>query len=410
MQFSWKKLKLVVLGAGLLLLAVLAGALTAEQTAGPATSTTSSRNSGPRGLRAFHEVLSKTRDETPVRLDSLGKLGVSRGVLVIAGPLERPLTEDEARYIWSWVRNGNGLLYIAGTEKPDRATSALDERVILGGVGRAQPAASPRFTRKALSTAIVPAFQPAPMILQTMPLRQMPQPPLAGIKLYTTSYGSAVSWIPLGEGNVLVVAKSTPAQNRYIDRLYNLDFLLCAVNFLRPDGGSVFFDEYHHRPPGKPELIGLLTIKGVFAAMVEIAFCALLYFWLQGRRMGPPAEPEGPSRRGMGDYLRAAGSLYHRECSPGEILAAYVESVSREVARRRGVTGQPDLDRLASVLAQGSQSPDAEVRSLLERARTAEERDVDMDEATELIRRLSRIVHTVRSTHEPKHHHLNRQG
>lgn len=395
-------IKLAVLGMGILLLAVAAGILTAGQAAPAATSQRSTYNPGPAGIRAFYETLRRTEPQSPLRLKSISGISMHRGVLVIVGPLERELTEDQADLVWSWVRRGNGLLYVVGLEASSRVPSALDRRAIKGEVPEPLPSGYPRFTRKALSTAIVPAFQPAPMILTTMPLRSSLQTPLAGSHLYASAYGPTVTWMPVGEGNVIICAKSTPMQNRYIEEIYNLDFLLCALDFLRPEGGRILFDELHHGLAEKPQVLGLLTLKGILAAALEILACGLLYVLVQGRRQGPPAEPEPEPRRGTREYLNAAGALYRRNCEPGQIVAAYADSVAHEASRRRGLPRPLEPGRLAPLLARWSSLGSEEVQNLLQRARKAPETGISVEEATDLIRRLSELVKTIRPAGEAR--------
>jgi hypothetical protein len=395
-------IKLAVLGMGVLVLAVAAGILTAGQAAPAATSQRSTYNPGPAGIRAFYETLRDTESAPPQRLESIGSLSMHGGVLVIVGPLEQELTEDQAELIWSWVRRGNGLLYVMGLEASSRAPSALDRRAIKGDLPDPLPSGYPRFTRKALSTAIVPAFQPAPMILTTMPLQSSLQTPLAGSHLYASAYGPTVTWMPVGEGNVIICAKSTPIQNRYIEEIYNLDFLLCALRFLRPEGGRILFDELHHGQPEKPQVLELLTLKGILAAAVEILACGLLYVLVQGRRQGPPAQPEPAPRRGTREYLDAAGALYRRNCDPGQIVAAYADSVAHETSRRRGLPRPLEPRRLAPLLARWSSLGSEEVQNLLQRARSAPQRGISVEEATNLIRRLNELVQTVRPAGEAR--------
>jgi hypothetical protein len=396
------RIKLGLLVLGVLVLAVAAGVLTTGQATPAPTSQRSTYNPGPAGLKALYKVLQSIEMGSPERLKSIRGLSARRGVLVVAGPLNRELTETQADLIWSWVRRGNGLLYMVGLEASERAPSALDQRAFAGKIPEALPAGYPRFTRKALSSAIVPAFQPAPMILTTLPLRPTSPYPLAGTQIYGSAYGPTVTWLPVGEGNVIICAKSTPAQNRYIDRIYNLDFMLCALEFLRPSDGEILFDELHHGFPEKPRVLGLITVRGILAAAFEVLACGLLYVMVQGRRQGPPVGPEPEPRRGTAEYLDAAGALYRRTCDPGEIVASYASAVAHQASQQRGLGRPIEPAHLAPLLAKWSALSSEEIQNLLQRARNAPETGVSREEATEMIRHLSELVKTVRPSGEAR--------
>lgn len=204
--------------------------------------------------------------------------------------------------------------------------------------------------------------------------------------------------MPLGRGNVIVCASSIPIQNRHIARDCNLEFLLCAVNLLRPAGGQVIFDEAHHGFTGRAELAGLLGLKGVFAAALEVLACGLIYVWLQGRRMGPPAELPSQARRPGATYLEAAGALYRSHCTPGEIAVAYGEHVAQELARAAALPAGAAPERIGAAYGNGSHEREREISSLLNGAAGAAQASVSPAEAADLVQQLDRLTRNLRAS------------
>ncbi|MFP4027688.1 MAG: DUF4350 domain-containing protein [Candidatus Brocadiia bacterium] len=396
MPSDFSHLKLLLVAGVILLLAVLAGALTARQERGIKSPRRSIRSTDASGIRAFYEMLASNPRYQVTSMGRMSDLFTHRGVLIIAGPLEKPPTRKETDRIISWIKKGNGLLYFVGTEKTDRPSSPLEQEMTrttkkrMGSI----PTHLLRELRLATIRGKIPAFSPAPQILQSVSTETAYPLQLKGISLYVRGLGSLVTWRKLGEGRIVTVASSVPIQNQHIEKSHNLDFLLCAVDLLKGKNNAVLFDELHHgyaRKAGMAELIG---VQGFAAAAIQFFICGLLYVWLQGRRMGPPVEPPKKSPGGRKEYLDAAGKLYRQNCSPGEIASAYADFVKRKIARSSQFPANPRKEQLASILAEENRQMPQNVQDLLAEASEAKWEGTDPDRATQIIRELNRLIHT----------------
>ena len=383
------RLKLLLLAAGVVVLAILVGALAGRGGRGYSSPLRSTYNTDASGCKAFYELLSSTDEIPPVRLRRLDALADMRGVLIIVGPLAKELGAADARLIEKWVRSGNGLLYFAGIEQADRAPSRLERRF----TSRPLPPRSALGTYQEMSVLRGGwrAFAPAQRVYYQAPSGRESAPALAGVELYVSRRGPTAVWHPMGGGQVIVCATSGPIQNGFISSSQNLEFLLCALNVLRPGGGRIIFDEYHQgfdRPVGLGEL---LSAKGLWASVCELAVCGLLYVWLQGRRMSPPRRLEARRRRSAQDYLDAAGSLYRQCCAPGEVADAYRGFAQRALSRRLGLAGG-GAGPLISRIAQRSDWRPGRIESVIGGAGGSR---LDAREATALVGELDELMNSV---------------
>ena len=389
MRFERSYLKLALLAGGIVALAAVAGILTAQQGGGAVSASRSSYNTGPAGVQGFYELVSRTEQAPPLRLRSLSDLPTLRGVLIVAGPLERPLTQEEAGRVLTWVHGGNGLLYFVGRENLSRAPCALED-LLAGPQEASRAAGSPvglENVEPAALSGSFPAFRVAATIFVDVPPREGWPKHLKGTALYRGPAGTDVAWTARGWGQIITCSTSTPIQNRHVASGHNLDFLLCALNVLRPAGGRIIFDELHHGHARPTSLLSLLSLEGVLVAMLQLGTCGLLYLLLQGRRMGPPVE-ERPTRQATVErYLEAAGQLYRRHCAPGEVVASYGAFVERELGRSSGA--RPPLAGWGSV-------EQDRVASLLRAAALAADSDMSPAQAAALIGKLDELTRSIR--------------
>ncbi len=390
------RLKLIALILGIIALAVLVGLLTAPQERAVSSPSRSSYNADAAGCRGFYELLSETEKDGPLRLRRVGDLQKLRGVLIVVGRLRKPLDENDARELEQWVRSGNGLLYFVGVEETPLAPSALD-RLLKVDQGSRVPAKTRTISQRLVELqGNFPAFRPARRLLQRTPADYAFCSAQEGVELYADWKGPAVLWRQWGEGQVIVCASSAPIQNSLIGDYSNLAFLLCALRVLRPAGGRIIFDEFHHGFVGSVSLASLFSVEGVLAAFIQLAICGLLYLWLQGRRMGPPVPIVAGRRRTAAEYLHAAGALYRQHCAPGEIAAAYGAFAVRTLCRGLGLTARGiEPEPLALLLARRSHGDAAKIGALLVRATSAARGQLSAREATELIRALDDLMSTV---------------
>jgi hypothetical protein len=391
------RLKLFLLSLGVLLLAIVAAALSAHRSTGAVSPLTSSYSTDARGCRAVFEMLERTEAIKPVRLENMYDLQDMRGMLVVAGPLKEPLTEEEAALILQWVRAGNGLLYFVGAEQPHRTYCALERTFCSPGEPEPSPVASYMTYYTAVLRCVMPVFLPARMVIYKGPMERLVPLSLKGIPILHGPTGDLAAWHPWGQGNVIVCATAGPIQNHLVRHADNVEFLLCCIKALRPPGGAVIFDEFHQGFQREVHVSGLLSASGVLVASAQLALCGLIYIVAQGRRMGPPLPlpAPGPPRRNTRHYLDAAGMLYMQHCRPGEVAAAYGEFVMRTLARRLGHEGKLDPSALAPLLARRLSADTAEIEALLADAARASQSEMSARQAAALVRKLDRLMQNV---------------
>ena len=408
MPVKRSQLRLAALALGVVLLAAVAGFLTAGGARGYSSTMRSSYSTDKWGVKAFYEVLREDENEPrpPARLRSVSELAGMKGVLIVVGPLEEPLRDTEAERILKWVDAGNGLIYFVGAEETSRLPSALDDA--LGVAATPPPPRLPsggfRSVREARLLSGFPAFRPAPRMLDTMLAAPRSLVTLKGTPLYWGPRGQAVVWRAFGLGNIIVCATSTAIQNQRIGGSNNLAFLQCAVRAVRPPGGMVIFDEFHHGFARAKRPGDLLSLPGTLAAALQLAVCGLLYLWLQGRRMGPPAGLAGARRPTTQQYLDAAGRLYLHNCRPGDVAAAYGDFARRALARAAGLGPSARPAQIAPLLARGSGLSEDEIQSLLDSAQAAEGSDLSAADAAKLVGQLDALLNSTRgaTVHAPR--------
>ena len=384
--------KVLLMVLGIVMLAVVTGLLTARQGAGVRSPLRSTHNTDAQGCEAFFELLEQTDERRPVRLQRLYDLQDLRGMLVVVGPLKEPLQEHEARLIEGWVRAGNGLLYFVGAEEPARASCALERRFVLPADRQRWEMVQYAAEETAMLAALFPTFRSARLLSYKAPLESVQPLGLKGVPLYRGPGGTVVSWDTLGRGQVIVCLTSGPIQNQHVNRASTVHFLLCAVGILRPPGGAVIFDEVHQGYAAELTLASLFSLPGVLAAALQLAVCGVLYVWMAGRRMGPPAELPAGERRTTRHYLGAAGLLYRERCAPGEVASAYGAFVLRTLARRFGLSGACEPALLASILAQRTSVSAREIENVFARAAAAVRERTSEREAALLIRKLDGLM------------------
>jgi len=386
--------KLILLAAGVVLLAVLVSALTRGRGPGVSSTARSTYNTDARGCKAFFEVLEHVEEDGPVRLQRLYELEGMRGVLVVVGPLRKPMDRREARLIESWVRTGNGLLYFIGAEEHDRAFCALERDLSSRYSEQDWEMVQYASEETAVLRGVFPSFRAAGKLRYKAPLERVAPLRPAGVPIYYGPRGVFAAWSTLGKGQVMVCATSGPIQNRFVNRDQNQNFLLCTLKVLRPQGGRVIFDELHQGFAREAALADLFSLPGVIAAACQLLICGLLYVWMAGRRMGPPVDLPSGRRLSVGNYLDAAGLLYRERCAPREVVAAYGAFVVRTLARKFGLGRSADPTRLAPLLAQRTSMQREEIEAVLAAAVETQGR-LSASEAVVLIRKMDELLHRV---------------
>ncbi len=166
-----------------------------------------------------------------------------------------------------------------------------------------------------------------------------------------------------GEGLVILSTLTFPLMNEGLRLDQNARFALNLIT-LAGDGGTVWFDEWHHGRRG----LGIETAQGPWnwirqtpagRALLYTATVAFIALVLGGRLFGRPVPlPEEQQRRAPIEHLTAIANLNRRAGHRRVVLQRYHRELKRELGSRYGVpaslpddefverltTYQPDLD------------------------------------------------------------------
>jgi hypothetical protein len=152
-----------------------------------------------------------------------------------------------------------------------------------------------------------------------------------------------------GQGNLILLASSSPLQNRALGRADNAGFALDLVG-----SGPVVIDEYDHGF-GRPGT-GLAGLPASWRWALGIALLAVVVGVLSAsRRFGPPDKPDRITVPPRVRYVDAMATLLSTRPPDQMIQAAVAVSVEarRRLCRRLGLPSDASDDVLAERLAHG---------------------------------------------------------
>jgi len=184
--------------------------------------------------------------------------------------------------------------------------------------------------------------------------------------------GAVVMAVPRGAGRFWVVAAPSLLDNAHIGREDNRKLLL---NMVGPVGRTVVFDEFTAPPAGDGTAFNWLTDSAWGVAVLLALTLVLLYRWLSGVRLGPPAVPLRADWRAASEYVVSMAGLMQRAGKRGDILNQYQRQL------RRAAQGRALDER---VTPESQTERDAKVDRLMEPVNSLSEQ--------QLIERAARIV------------------
>ena len=358
----------IIVGALVVLLAVLAIIARSNETSGVEGPTLSMHVTVEDGGRALYIWLAELGyDVRPLEYRTF-QLDDGIDALFILAP-SFDLTENESARVLDWVEQGGTLLLVA--EEPNQVLDDLGIAIRSRGAELQE------------AVPLQPVFR---------------DPPLA-----TVQSGTAVrlelpgpEWVPLlgsgdpddepiaatagfGRGRIHILSSTFPLTNAGIGAADNAAYVLHVLAGV-PTGGAVVFDEYHH---GLTER-GTLTQRLVrepwgWAVLWTVAFS---FAWLAfaGKRFGEALSPP-PSwaRRSSGEYVTTLGTLLRHGKHESWLRQNYAAQVKRALGSRYRIRADQPAHDFAAALSQ--RRPDAaELAAPLERLEASQ----PLDEATTL--------------------------
>jgi len=292
-------------------------------------------------------------------------------VLILAEPRE-DASADERAAIRQFVSDGGRVLALGGAAAPlvpDAAATLI-----------------PDWNLKSKSfSALVPSplTRNAPEITMVAP-DEWTGHRATELGVYGTTDKPVVVSYPVGRGEVIWWASSSPLSNGLIHEKGNLAFFLNAVG---PTTSRVLWDEYFHG--ARRSLLSYFAATPLPWAGLQIAIAFLAAVFTFSRRSGPVRVPAVESRLSPLEFVETLGDLYDSaNASPAAVGVAY-QRFRTTLSRKTGVSTQAKLPEIVRVAERRFGWPEAALLDTLARSERAM-RNINLDpkEALELVRQL----------------------
>ena len=162
----------------------------------------------------------------------------------------------------------------------------------------------------------------------------------------------------IGAGEVIVVTVPEMFENKNLAADHHLALLIALAaepaavqpaSRRRYEPRPIFFDEYAHGIASDDGMLALMTEWRLGPLLVLGGIAALLTFWRNARRIGPPDAEERDTRSDAIDLVASLGALYGRSISSAEAIALYRAALERTVAAQSGLRGDALHKRVADL-------------------------------------------------------------
>ena len=145
--------------------------------------------------------------------------------------------------------------------------------------------------------------------------------------------GTSLGWLPLGAGDVLVIADGEELANRSLEEsVIAITVTRAVVDLL--EGDTLVFSEYHQGLAGGGGLVrasvALAAGLPVGRIFLHLAATGALLLLLVGRRFGGPLPPAPTPRRSTVEHVDAVAHIYRA----GRSYRAVARHLIRSAARR----------------------------------------------------------------------------
>ena len=160
-----------------------------------------------------------------------------------------------------------------------------------------------------------------------------------------------LSRLPLGRGDVLVLAVPSVLENARLARADHLRLLEALVETGRP----IAFDEWTHGYGEDPGLVSLLLAWGFGPSLLAATLAFSLALWRGRTRVGPAQADPGDVRSEAVDLVDSLSQLYDRALTRKDALALHADGLRATLALRSGARGETLERRLREL--QGGEAP-----------------------------------------------------
>ena len=371
----------VVIGAGLLLIALgVAGAIIAPAP-NPIDAGTSTFSAGPAGTKAAYLTLADLgyRVERSAEPITAVRAEPAATLLVISG--QEPPSNQDRRAIRDFLKKG-GVVVAAGA-----AGAALFE--IASTEAAPRPPLLPERFEEHRALLPSPLTAGAPRITMAADLAR-PTLPGAFAGLYGRSAEeTSVATATVGGGRAVWWAAPTPISNGQIDAADNLRLLLNIAG--SPGTRTIVFDE--HYQGHRRSLWSYAAGTPLPWIALQTGLIMLAAFLTYSRRSGPVRAPHLDVRTSPMEFVDMLGALYKRARARHAAVAAARTRLRRMLAATCGVPAASTDDALARAAASTLGIGAGAIAELLaESERAAADPGLDAPRALDLTRRLQALA------------------
>lgn len=341
----------LLLGAGVVLVLLIAGVLFFGGEQGERTEIPSSYSTASGGAKAAYQLLSQSgynlqRWERP--LVDLPK----DATIVLADPLEAP-TRDERESLKNFLSQGGRVIatgLFSGTFLPEN-DSVPDP--LLGMTWKKASAVSPSaITRAAPEITLAPqarwpSYSPA-------------------YSLYGDGDEVLVITYPYGRGEVMWWAAATPLTNAGLKEPGNLEFFLASLGDSK---APILWDEYIH---GYRETLGSSVAHSPVKWLVlQLALLVLAVLATFSRRSGPISVPATDVRLSPLEFVQTLGGLYENAGTASVAVDIAYQRFRYWLTRRLGVANNTAIHDLEAAVRDRFAPKDDHIAAVLRRCESA---------------------------------------
>jgi len=290
----------------LLLALALAAGLAGPDTV-PDSPVPSAQNPGPRGVKLLRRWLEATGREVRL-LDTTFELPAT-GTLVLAAPTGHGLSKKEVASVEAFVKGGGTLVYL----RPRRsaAQSDLDAWLQLeAGPPLARDGAGDDLLGVSDAVTALPGVTRLRVLADDTVVSELPG-------ALPVTEGKSLWWAKLGSGEVFIGAGADLAQASRLELDDNAAFWASLP-------APLVFDELHQAPKAKPDLSANLI-----AALVQLAFCGLVFVLVFAPRLGPARPTPAEKHRSTLEYVQSMAALARQAGVEPELAELEVKRLKR---------------------------------------------------------------------------------
>jgi hypothetical protein len=343
----------LLLGAAIVFVLLLAGAVTFGGEAGEKAEIPSSYSTASGGAKAAYLLLSQSGYNVRRWEKSLDQLPKgARATLILAEPGEAP-TRQERESLNTFLSQGGRVIatgMFAGNFLPEN-DSVPDP--LLGITPKRVSAVSPS-----------PITRAAPQISMAAQARWSEYG--SAYALYGDRDQVLVVKYPYGRGEVLWLGGATPLTNAGLKEPGNLEFLLASLGEAnRP----ILWDEYIH---GYRETLGLSIahspVKWLALQLVLLGLAVLATF---SRRSGPVCAPASVVRLSPLEFVQTLGGLYENARTASVAVDVSYQRFRYWLTRRLGVANNVSVNDLEASVRDRFATKDDHFGAILKRCESA---------------------------------------